>query len=183
MKGNVHLSFSRLNHCYLTENCCEVLASALSLTSSRLTELDLSDNNLKDSGVKLLSVGLGDPYCKVKSLRSVLLYHLLKKQKNNTTQYNRNNCSLCLLSMLLKQLFVVLFRLHKCKLKGHCCEALTVALSTESSQLRELDLSSNDFQEAGMKALCVGLCRQQCKLETLRLEQLLFTILNHFNGL
>lgn len=80
-----NLSFSRLNRCYLTENCCEVLASALSSTSSRLTELDLSDNNLKDSGVKLLSVGLGNPYCKLKSLRSVLLYLFLRNQKNNTT--------------------------------------------------------------------------------------------------
>lgn len=66
--------FSRLNRCNLTENCCEVLASALSSTSSHLTDLDLSDNSLKDSGVKLLSVGLRSPYCKLKSLRSVTIY-------------------------------------------------------------------------------------------------------------
>lgn len=64
---------SRLNHCNLTENCCEVLASALSSTYSHLTELDLSENNLKDSGVKLLSVGLGSPHCKLRSLRSVTI--------------------------------------------------------------------------------------------------------------
>ncbi len=65
------------------------------------------------------------------------------------------------------------FRLHKCKLKGDCCELLAVALSTESTRLRALDLSANDFQEAGVKALCVGLRSHHCKLETLRLDLLL----------
>uniref|UniRef100_A0A6Q2YEC6 NACHT, LRR and PYD domains-containing protein 12-like n=2 Tax=Esox lucius TaxID=8010 RepID=A0A6Q2YEC6_ESOLU len=59
----------RLNRCYLTERCCEALASALSSNSSHLKELDLSHNDLLDSGVKLLSVGLGHHYCKVERLR------------------------------------------------------------------------------------------------------------------
>uniref|UniRef100_A0AAY5KSL9 SPRY-associated domain-containing protein n=1 Tax=Esox lucius TaxID=8010 RepID=A0AAY5KSL9_ESOLU len=59
----------RLNRCNLTERCCEVLASVLSSNSSRLTNLDLSDNDLKDSGVKLLSVGLAKPECKLEILR------------------------------------------------------------------------------------------------------------------
>ncbi|XP_034150359.1 NACHT, LRR and PYD domains-containing protein 12 [Esox lucius] len=59
----------RLNRCYLTERCCETLASALSSNSSHLKELDLSHNDLLDSGVKLLSVGLGHHYCKVERLR------------------------------------------------------------------------------------------------------------------
>lgn len=70
--------FSRLNRCNLTENCCELLASALSSTSSHLTELDLSDNSLKDSGVKLLSDGLGSPHSKLKRLRSVTQFERLK---------------------------------------------------------------------------------------------------------
>lgn len=60
------------------------------------------------------------------------------------------------------------FRLQKCKLEGDCCEALAVALSTESTELTELDLSTNDFQEAGLKALSAGLCSQHCKIEALR---------------
>ncbi|XP_047194603.1 NACHT, LRR and PYD domains-containing protein 12-like isoform X1 [Hippoglossus stenolepis] len=119
-----------LNHCKLTEKCCKDLASALNSTSSRLTELDLSDNSLKDSGVKLLSVGSRNPLCKLKILR-----------------------------------------LQKCKLEGDCCETLAVALSTESTKLRELDLSANDFQKTGVKALCVGLHSHHCKLETLRLNR------------
>lgn len=73
---------SRLNRCNLTENCCEVLASALSSTSSHLTDLDLSDNSLKDSGVNLLCVGFGSPHCKLKSLRFVThVSNLLETQK------------------------------------------------------------------------------------------------------
>lgn len=62
------------------------------------------------------------------------------------------------------------FRLHKCKLEGDCCEVLAAALSTESTRLKELDLSVNNFQEAGVKALCVGLRSHHCKLEIIRLD-------------
>uniref|UniRef100_A0A8C9V8Y8 Protein NLRC3-like n=1 Tax=Scleropages formosus TaxID=113540 RepID=A0A8C9V8Y8_SCLFO len=57
-----------LNNCSLTVGCCEVLASILS-SDLNLRVLDLSDNNLQDSGVKLLSAGLGNPQCKLDTLR------------------------------------------------------------------------------------------------------------------
>ncbi|KAM3587935.1 uncharacterized protein V6R79_017575 [Siganus canaliculatus] len=55
-----------LDGCNLSERSCEALSSVLS--SSSLTELNLSNNDLKDSGVKLLSAGLQSPHCKVEHL-------------------------------------------------------------------------------------------------------------------
>ena len=62
-----------LNGCDLSERCCEALASVLSSNSSSLKKLDLSTNDLKDSGVKLLSAGLGSPHFTLETLRSVSL--------------------------------------------------------------------------------------------------------------
>uniref|UniRef100_A0A3B3R0B4 B30.2/SPRY domain-containing protein n=1 Tax=Paramormyrops kingsleyae TaxID=1676925 RepID=A0A3B3R0B4_9TELE len=115
-----------LNSCELTEKCCEALVSALRSNSSPLRELDLSDNDLQDSGVKLLSAGLWDSQCKLRILRSVLL--------------------------------------------EKCCEVLATALRSNSSPLRELDLSDNDLQDSGVKLLSAGLGDSQCKLEVLRLS-------------
>ncbi|XP_070705052.1 NLR family CARD domain-containing protein 3-like [Pempheris klunzingeri] len=58
-----------LSGCNLSERSCAALSSVLSSQSSSLTELDLSNNDLKDSGLKILSSGLGSPHCTLKTLR------------------------------------------------------------------------------------------------------------------
>ncbi len=62
-------SLHRLYGCNLTAQSCESLSSALQSSNSRLRELDLSNNDLQDSGVKLLSDGL-KRNCKLEILRS-----------------------------------------------------------------------------------------------------------------
>lgn len=59
----------RLNKCNLTRQSCKVLASAFSSRMSHLTELDLSDNNLQDTGIEFLAQGLQSPHCKLLTLK------------------------------------------------------------------------------------------------------------------
>ncbi|KAM3870225.1 protein NLRC3-like [Diretmus argenteus] len=53
---------------HLSERSCEALASVLTSKSSNLGDLDLSNNDLEDQGVKLISAGLGSPHCKLETL-------------------------------------------------------------------------------------------------------------------
>ncbi|CAL8390862.1 unnamed protein product [Boreogadus saida] len=64
MKSGSKVDFRvvKLNDCQLSERCREALASVLSSKSSKM----------QDSGVKLLSAGLGSPHCTLETLRSVL---------------------------------------------------------------------------------------------------------------
>ncbi|XP_039617854.1 NACHT, LRR and PYD domains-containing protein 3-like isoform X1 [Polypterus senegalus] len=58
----------RLVSCGLTYKCCETLSLALCVQDSYLTELDLTDNKLRDSGVHLLCEGMKNPLCKLEKL-------------------------------------------------------------------------------------------------------------------
>ncbi|CAL8386042.1 unnamed protein product [Boreogadus saida] len=60
--------------------------------------------------------------------------------------------------------------LNGCHLSERGCEALASVLSSNSSSMRELDLSTNDLQDSGVKLLSAGLRSPHCTLETLRLN-------------
>ncbi|XP_041959940.1 NACHT, LRR and PYD domains-containing protein 3-like isoform X8 [Alosa sapidissima] len=59
----------RLADCKLTDTSCEIVASVLQSPNS-LQQLDLSDNDLGDFGVQLLSKGLSSSNCKIQTLRT-----------------------------------------------------------------------------------------------------------------
>ncbi|XP_067306096.1 protein NLRC3-like isoform X2 [Pseudorasbora parva] len=60
----------RLRSCGVTDEGCAALASALRSNPSHLRDLDLPENNLGDSGVKLLSALRDDPHYKLETLRT-----------------------------------------------------------------------------------------------------------------
>ncbi|XP_028297277.1 NACHT, LRR and PYD domains-containing protein 3-like, partial [Gouania willdenowi] len=101
-----------LSSCGLSERSCAALASVLSSQSSSVKHLDLSNNDLQDSGVKLLCEGLKSPHCKLDSLS-----------------------------------------LSGCVITEVGGASLAAALSSNSSSVRELDLSYNHPGDSAVKLL------------------------------
>ncbi|XP_059367588.1 NACHT, LRR and PYD domains-containing protein 12-like isoform X2 [Carassius carassius] len=182
----------RFDGCDLNETCCETVCSALQLLNSHLTELDLSSNDLQDSGVKLIYDGVKSPYCRLnilrlcgcsltghscESLSSALQSPNCVLRELDLSNNDLQDSGVKLLSEGLKspncQLKTLRFSI--CNLTAQSCENLSSALQSSKSVLRELDLSNSDLQDSGVKLLSEGLKSLNCHLGILRLSGCMVT--------
>ncbi|XP_047432190.1 NACHT, LRR and PYD domains-containing protein 3-like isoform X2 [Mugil cephalus] len=179
---------AQLSDCNLSERSCEALSSVLSSKSSNLTELDLNENSLQDSGdsgVKQLCGFLESPDCRLETLRLIrcdltgisfdCLGSALKSNPSHLTEldlsYNKE-----LKDSGVKQLCRFLespdcrlenLGLSSCGLSEISCDSLVSALKSNPSHLKSLDLSYNKLQGPGVKQLRDLVKSPLYKLETL----------------
>ncbi|KAM9346005.1 NLR family CARD domain-containing protein 3-like [Symphorus nematophorus] len=108
---------------------------------------------------------------------SALVFILLSSEKDldvfDLKKYSDSEKALLRLLPVVKASNKAL--LSGCNLSEKSCEALSSVLSSQSSSLRELDLSTNNLQDLGVRKLSVGLESPHCALETLRLSGCLIT--------
>uniref|UniRef100_A0A3Q0T1T3 NACHT LRR and PYD domain-containing protein n=1 Tax=Amphilophus citrinellus TaxID=61819 RepID=A0A3Q0T1T3_AMPCI len=176
-----------LSGCTLSERSCEALPSVLRSQSSNMRVLDLSNNNLHHSGVKLLSAGLGSPCCKLESLSlsgcliteegCTSLASALSSNPSHLREldlsYNHpgdSGMKLLLVRLNDPRWRLDTLRLSGCLITEEGCTSLASALSSNPSHLRELDLSYNHPGDSGMKLLLVRLKDPRWRLDTLRLS-------------
>ncbi|XP_056879481.1 ribonuclease inhibitor-like, partial [Takifugu flavidus] len=180
-------SFFRLSHCNLTERSCEALSPVLRASSSSLLELDLSNNELRDSGLNELSVGLKSPNCRLKILR---LSHCNLRERScealspvlsassssllelDLSDNDLRDSGLNKLSVGLKSpnCRLEILRLSGCLITAEGCSSLASALRSNPTHLKELDLSFNHPGDDGTKQLSAVLEDPELSLEVLRLD-------------
>uniref|UniRef100_A0A8C1LUI4 Uncharacterized protein n=1 Tax=Cyprinus carpio TaxID=7962 RepID=A0A8C1LUI4_CYPCA len=192
LRNSQTLQILRLSDCSITEEGYKALSSALRSNPSHLIELDLTGNDPGPSGVKQLSDLLQDPNCQLKTLRflgpaadegcqyvtGIVGKNLLLLRELNLSEHKLGDTGVNQISALLQDKHCTLntLILSNCYLTDEDCSAVTSALKSNPSHLRELDLSRNKLKgDSGVKNLSDLLMNTQCKLEKLQLVSLYST--------
>nr|XP_055060313.1 NACHT, LRR and PYD domains-containing protein 12-like isoform X2 [Misgurnus anguillicaudatus] len=181
---NCKLETLKLYDCVVTDKGCAALASALR-SNTHLRDLNLSNNKIRDSGVKRLSDGLKNPNCKLEKLKlwrcdvtdegcAALASALTSNSHLRHLDLSNNKLSdsgVKLISDVLKNPNCKLekLKLWRCDITDEGCAALASAL-TSNTHLRDLNLSyNNKLSDSGVKLICDVLKNPNCKLEKLKL--------------
>ncbi|XP_017210847.2 NLR family CARD domain-containing protein 3 [Danio rerio] len=176
-----------LQGCYLTVRSCESLSSALQSSNCVLRELDLSNNDLQDSGVKKLSDGLKSQHCKLETLRLQFCNLTVQCCESLSSALQSSNCVLRELDLSINDLQdsgvkklsdglksqhckLDTLRLSGCMVTEEGCGFLSSALTSNPSHLRELDLSYNHPGDSGVKLLSEQLEDPNYTLDKLNLD-------------
>ncbi|XP_029603875.1 protein NLRC3 [Salmo trutta] len=176
-----------LDGCTLTYESCESLASALQTPNSPLRELDLSNNDLGDRGVKLLCVGLTSPLCNIQTLvlgqcgltegccsdlASVLSSPNSQLKQLELRDNDLQDSGVTLLSAGLEDPDCKLHTLglSGCLVTEEGCAALSSALRSNPSHLKELDLSYNHPGDSAGGLLSAALVDPTYKLMKLNVD-------------
>ncbi|KAJ8000882.1 hypothetical protein DPEC_G00185010 [Dallia pectoralis] len=183
---------ARLAGCGLTDKSCRILISALQTPNSPLRLLDLSYNNLGDTGINQLCAGLMSPLCNIKTL--ILgtcglaegccsdLALVLRSPNSQLIQLELRNNNLrdsgvkrLLTGLVDPNRKLQKLGLSQCGLTKGCCSDVASILSSPNSQLTHLELRDNGLHDSGVQMLCAGLADPNCKLQTLGLAQCCLT--------
>ncbi|XDV28559.1 hypothetical protein PO909_031822, partial [Leuciscus waleckii] len=174
-----------LSNCDLTEESCSALASVLSSDSSILKDLDLSNNNLQDSGVKLLSEGLKNN-CKLEKLRLSNCGITEEGYKALASALRSNPSHLIELDLRgndpgqsgVKELSDLL-QYQKSQLKtlrflsppaDEACQYVRTIVGDNPLLLRELNLSKRELGDTRVNQIAPLLQDKHCKLNRLKLN-------------
>ncbi|XP_040905156.1 NACHT, LRR and PYD domains-containing protein 3-like, partial [Toxotes jaculatrix] len=133
---------------------------------------ELNDRSLVEQIQQFLSSGRLSTGQLSPAQWSALVFILLSSEKDldvfDLKKYSASEEALLKLLPVVKASNKAL--LSSCNLSERSCEALSSALSSQSSSLRHLDLSNNDLQDSWVKLLSAGLESPHSTLDTLRLS-------------
>ncbi|XP_067272534.1 NACHT, LRR and PYD domains-containing protein 12-like isoform X1 [Pseudorasbora parva] len=174
-----------LNDCNLTYKGCSALARVLG-SDTNLKELNMNNNNLQDSGVKLLCTGLENISCKLEKLR--LSYCGIREEgyKALASALRSNPSHLIELDLAgndpgesgVKELSDLLEDPH-CQLKtlrfvspaaDEACEYVRGIVGINPLLLRELDLRDHELGDTRVNQISALLQDKHCRLNTLTLR-------------